>query len=115
MNETFDSELLQSLREHAMRLPETTEGSSCVNRAFKAAGKKNFLFLGEKPDQLRVMLKLGPSLEQAGQQFADDPRVSIGKTGWVTMTCPPDDPPQAEVLRAWIDESFTLFAPKRLL
>ena len=62
--ETFSYPLSEHLRSLALALPETGEGTSCVNRAFRVR-KKNFLFVGEKDGQVRIMLKLTGSLEAA--------------------------------------------------
>ncbi len=67
--------------------------SSCVNRAFSAGGK-NFVFLGEKDDLCTLRLK------RAG--------------GWEKIEFDPSSPPPASDLEAWVDESFTLLAPKRV-
>ena len=110
--ETFEQPISRQLREVALSMPETSEGASCVNRAFKAR-KKNFLFLGEKPEQVRVMVKLGPSLEAARE--LNDPRVGVGKTGWVTVLFKPDDVPDAAMLESWVVESYRTLAPKTLV
>lgn len=81
------------VRDLAMSYPETTEGTSCVNRAF-AAGGKNFVFLGEKDDLCTLRLKL------AG--------------GWQKIEFPPDEAPSDDQIRSWIDESFQLLAPARV-
>ncbi len=110
--EPFSQPISEVLRAKALALPETSEGSSCVNRAFKVR-KKNFLFLGEKPDQVRVMVKLSDSLEAA--RALKDPRIGVGNTGWVTVLFAPDDVPDAELLSAWVVESFRTLGPKTLV
>lgn len=85
-----------------MALPETREGSSCVNRAFKVR-KKSFLFVGEKGGQVRVMVELKESLDTARE--LGDPRVGVGGIGWVTMNFDPEDPPVPEPLEGWVLES----------
>lgn len=112
MSEAFSTPLSVALRAVALALPETSEGTSCLNRAFKVR-KKNFVFVGERPDRVRVMLKLGPSLEAA--RAAADPRVSIGKFGWVTVEASEGDHLPTDRLAAWIDESYRLLAPKSLV
>ena len=101
--EQFEHSVSEQLREVALGLPETSEGTSCVNRAFKAR-KKNFLFVGEKEGQVRVMLKLDASLEAA--RAMNDPRVDAGKIGWVTLRFPPDEPLDQDLLSAWVVESY---------
>ena len=114
MSETFTHPLCLALRERALSLPEVSEGASCVNRAFKAR-KKNFLFLGEKPDEIRVMVELGPSLGEVEQRAQDDPRIQVGKHGWLTLRCALDAPLPTELLRGWVEESYRLVAPKTLV
>jgi hypothetical protein len=110
--ETFVHSVCQRLRETALALPETSEGASCVNRAFKVR-KKNFLFVGEKDDQVRIMVKLTDSLAAAGAM--DDPRVEVGVHGWVTIRFAADDALDSGQLVAWANESFRALAPKTVL
>lgn len=91
--ESFRYGISSVIRDYAMTYPEATEGTACVNRAFKAGGK-NFVFLGEKDDLCILRLKL-----------AD---------GWAKIEFNPADPPATEQLRSWVEESFMLLAPKRL-
>ena len=110
--ETFSHSICARLRDIAMALPETSEGASCVNRAFKVR-KKNFLFVGEQGDQIRVMVRLSASLP-AAEEMAD-PRVDVGKFGWVTLRFAVDDALDSELLEAWALESFRAMAPKTVL
>jgi len=110
----FAHPISEALRAAALALPETSEGTSCVNRAFKVR-KKNFLFVGEKPEGVRVMLKLGEALPEAEALAADRPdQVSVGKGGWVTLLFPVDRAPDQEMLERWVVESFRTLAPKTL-
>lgn len=113
--EKFRYELSEAVREIAISLPETTEGSSCVNRAFKAGGK-NFAFLGEKDDECGLRLKLSDSIPAiAALEAADPKRYSVGKGGWAMLRMAPADPPALDDLEAWIIESFRLLAPKKIV
>ena len=115
MSEHFTNPVTSALRDHAMTYPETSEGASCVNRAFKVR-KKNFLFVGEKEDgACKVMLKLGPSLAAAEALAASDERFEVGGTGWVTVRFDDSERPDEELLKQWVDESFRLLAPKTVL
>ncbi|MCP4871334.1 MAG: hypothetical protein GY898_21705 [Proteobacteria bacterium] len=58
--ETFAHPICRQLRDVAMAFPEVSEGPSCVNRAFKVR-KKAFLYVGEKADQIKVMVHLKDS------------------------------------------------------
>lgn len=110
--ERFSQPISEHLRARALALPETSEGTSCVNRAFKVR-KKNFLFVGEKEERVRVMLKLDASLEEA--RAMEDPRIEVGKLGWVTVRFAPDDVPDADLLADWVEESFRTLAPRTLV
>ena len=112
--EQFSYDISEQIRTHAMSFPETTEGSSCVNRAFKA-GTKNFVFLGEKDDECTIRLKLDASVDEVAGLSGDAPdRFEVGKGGWTKLTFPPDDPPALKDLERWITESFFLLAPKKI-
>ncbi|MEM7132325.1 MAG: MmcQ/YjbR family DNA-binding protein [Chloroflexota bacterium] len=110
--EKFSQPISEHLRSVALALPETSEGTSCVNRAFKVR-KKNFLFVGEKDNEVRVMLKLDASLGDVISM--NDPRFDVGKTGWVTVKFAPDDVPDESLLSAWVIESFRALGPKTLV
>lgn len=112
MSDDFEHPICETLRQAALALPETSEGTSCVNRSFKAR-KKNFVFVGEPKGKVRVMLKLGPSLAQAAAMA--DPRVGVGKTGWVTVLSDPGEPVDPALLQDWIVESYRTLAPKTLV
>ena len=114
MSEHFTHPVTQALRDHAMTFPETSEGASCVNRAFKVR-KKNFLFVGEKDDgSCKVMLKLKPSLDEAEGIASADDRFEVGSSGWVTVRFNTSDLPDVELLKRWVSESFQTLAPKTL-
>lgn len=108
----FDDPLCNQLRQAALSLPQTSEGSSCVNRAFKVGGK-NFLFAGEKEGQVKVMLRLFDSVAQA--QALDDQRIKVGKFGWVTIRFSADDPLDFDLVEPWVMESYRGFAPRKVL
>jgi len=114
-SEPFQHRISAKIRDHAMTFPETAEGTSCVNRAFKAGGK-NFLFLGEKEDECKMRLKLGDSIAEMNALNKKAPdRFGVGTGGWTLVRFPPDDPPPLKDLKRWITESFYLLAPKKVL
>ncbi len=108
----FATPVCRALRAHALGFPEVSEGTSCVNRAFKVR-KKNFLFVGEKDGAVKVMVKLTDSLDAAAA--LGDPRVDVGKIGWVTLRFAPDDPLPLDLLRGWVTESWRTMAPKTVV
>lgn len=113
--EQFQHEISGRIRSMALGFPETTEGSSCVNRAFKAAGK-NFAFLGERENETNLRLKLDASLQDIESRVASgDTRFEVGQFGWTMLRFAPEDPPPTTDLDRWITESFRLLAPKAVV
>lgn len=110
--ESFEHEISASLRAIALGYPETSEGTSCVNRAFKVR-RKNFLFVGEKDGEVRVMVKLTSAAAKAAADA--HPRVELGRIGWATARFRPEEPLDEGVLAGWIDESYRAMAPRTVL
>ncbi len=103
------------IRQLALAYPDTVEGASCNNAAFKVRGKA-FVFLGENPDTYNFRLKLGESLPEAEQLADKQPEVYFpGMHGWTHVVLPQGKSPPIDLLKRWIDESFRLLAPKSLL
>ena len=112
--EAFEFDVSERLRRQALELPGVEEGSSCVNRAFKAGGK-NFAFVGERQGACTLRLKLAdalPEIHRLAERHPD--RYEVGTAGWTLVTFPPDDPPADDETARWIVESYRLLAPKRL-
>lgn len=106
---------IQRLRKIALGYPEVEEGTSCDKSAFKARNK-TFLFLGTDGTSYNVMLKLKASLPEATRLSAESPEhYVVGVHGWVTITFQLDESPPPGLLEKWIDESFRLLAPKKLV
>ena len=104
----------QAWRTVALRYPECEEGTACNKSAFKAR-KKSYLFLGTDMNSYNVMVKLGDSRNEAERMAANDPdNVSVGPH-WITATFDDKTPLPTEMVERWIDESFRLAAPKKLV
>ena len=112
--ETFAHEVSERIRSFAIGYPDVEEGTSCVNRAFKVAGK-NFVFLGEKADTCTLRLKLGPSVDEVAAHSTEDDRYEVGMGGWTKITFDAAEAPPDDDLQTWVDESFRLLAPKKTL
>ncbi len=113
--EGFRHAISEEIRSHAVTYPETVEGTSCVNRAFKAGGK-NFLFLGEKDGECNMRLKLKESIDEMHERDGRDPgSFGVGMGGWTLIKFPPDEHPPLADLQRWIAESFRLLAPKKVV
>ena len=114
-DQQFQNEVILRLRDLALAFPEVAEGESCVKRSFKVR-KKGFLYLGENAKGYDVMVKLGPSLEEASALVADRPDTwSVGKGGWAILKFGSEELPPEGLLERWMDESYRLQAPKKLI
>lgn len=113
--ERFQHEVVRGLRSRALAFPEVVEGDSCVKRSFKVR-RKGFLYLGEKAGEYNVMVKLGPSIEEAQTIASERPDTwSIGKGGWAILKFDPSERPPDGLLERWMEESYRLQAPKTLI
>ena len=61
-------------------------------------------------------MKLGALSEEALQlPFTAPTGYGLGKSGWVTARFAPGDEPPLGILCDWIDESYALVGPKKLV
>ena len=83
-------------------------------------GKKVFVFLGldhheADPPEFAMTAKLDESHEHAlAVPGAAPTGYGLGKSGWVTVPLRAISPP-VDVLNNWVEESYRLIAPKRLV
>jgi predicted DNA-binding protein (MmcQ/YjbR family) len=107
-----------ALRDFAMNYPEAHEDFPWGHRALKVRGKA-FAFLGNASQgqtEMSVSLKLFASHESALLlPFVEPTGYGMGKSGWVTARFPPGEEPPLPLLLSWLDESYRLIAPKRLV
>jgi predicted DNA-binding protein (MmcQ/YjbR family) len=103
------------LRTFALSLPEAAEEFPWGGSAAKVRGKV-FAFLGaEHDDGARLTVKLVESHAHAlSVEQAEPTRYGLGKSGWMTL---PFAAPglSVDILRDWIEESYRIVAPKRLV
>lgn len=108
----------RELREYALGLPEAYEDFPW-NESVAKVNKKVFVFLGvedseEYPPVFGV--KLRDSRDQAlGGEGAAPMGYGLGRSGWVSISLTVDVLPPIEVLQDWIEESYRIVAPKRLV
>ena len=107
---------MEALRRLALEYPGAQEGVACQGTSLEKrtvkAGDKAFLFLGRTD----AMFKLRESLPEATRLASREPgRYRVGGHGWVTMTLSADEPMLLDVLERWIDESYRLLAPAKLV
>ncbi|HJU47418.1 MAG TPA: MmcQ/YjbR family DNA-binding protein [Gaiellaceae bacterium] len=101
------------LRTFALSLPETHEDFPWGESAIKVRGKV-FVFLGPQRSR-RLTVKLVESHGHAlAVEGAEPTGYGLGRSGWVTVPFHADDVSPA-VLRDWVEESYRLVAPKRVV
>jgi predicted DNA-binding protein (MmcQ/YjbR family) len=99
---------LDELLAFALTLPEAWEDHPWEETVVKVR-TKIFVFLGTE----RITVKLEESHEHALSIDGAVPTgYGLGRAGWVTV--PIADVP-ADVLRDWVEESYRIVAPKRLV
>lgn len=99
----------------ALEYPGAYEDFPWGDRVFKVA-KKIFLFAQVREGRFRMSVKL-PSSAGAVLQFpfAEPTAYGLGKAGWVSLRFEETEAPPADMLLAWIDESYRAIAPKKLV
>jgi predicted DNA-binding protein (MmcQ/YjbR family) len=110
--------LAGKLREYAFSLPEAYEDHPWGESVAKVA-KKVFVFMSPKPDP-KTGFVFSVKLPQSGAQalaypFAEPTGYGLGKAGWVTVKLPPDSKVPLELLLPWVEESYRVIAPKKLV
>ena len=111
---TRKQQLRSKLLAHALDFPGAYEDFPWGESVAKV-NKKVFVFLGRDDDPQGMAVKLAESHEQAMSMPGIEPSgYGLGKAGWVSVSFGPDAPPLG-VLRDWIEESYRLVAPKKLV
>jgi predicted DNA-binding protein (MmcQ/YjbR family) len=98
----------------ALSLPGAFEDHPWGEDVVKANGKI-FVFLGARSGRLRMTVKLDEAHEHAlSIEGAERMGYGLGPSGWVTV---PLRAPgvSASLLRDWVEESYRIVAPKRLV
>ena len=103
------------VREFGLRLPEAYEDFPWGELVLKV-NKKVFVFLGGDPSKPPSMsVKLRESHDQALDVPGAAPTgYGLGRAGWVTVPTTTTQAPLG-MLCDWVEESFRIVAPKRLV
>jgi predicted DNA-binding protein (MmcQ/YjbR family) len=101
------------VREFALSLPEAVEDHPWGDDVAKVRGKI-FVFLGS-PTATFITVKLAESHGHAlAIEDAAPTGYGLGKAGWVTVPLHAPDV-SADLLCDWIEESYRIVAPKRVV
>jgi predicted DNA-binding protein (MmcQ/YjbR family) len=104
------------VREFALSLPEAFEDHPWGEDVAKVGGKI-FVFLGTTgpASTRRMTVKLEESHAHALSIDGAEPTgYGLGKAGWVTVPLKAEGV-DVQLLREWVEESYRIVAPKRLL
>ncbi len=105
----------KALRKAALAYPDTVEDFPWGERAFKAAGKKVFMFLWEGDARISLSLKLPFRHEEAlTMKGAERTGYGLGRAGWVTFTYAKTAKLPLAKLSDYLDESWRAAAPRKL-
>jgi predicted DNA-binding protein (MmcQ/YjbR family) len=105
------------VRAACFSFPLATEDFPWGESAFKVDGKKVFLFAGgSNPENLYVGVKLAEGLDHA-LSLAQVKRMEygLGAHGWVGASFDDVEEIPIDLILEWIDESYRLVAPKKLV
>ena len=104
----------EKVLEFALSLPETREDRPWEDDVVVKVRAKIFVFCGP-PGSRRISVKLAESHAHAlSIEGAAPTGYGLGKAGWVTVPLRANGVNVA-LLREWVEESYRIVAPKRLL
>ena len=106
----------EKVREFALSLPEAAEDHPWGEDVAKVGGKI-FVFLGTSGSAAtrRMTVKLEESHAHAlSIEGAERTGYGLGNAGWVTVPLKADGL-DLQLLRDWVEESYRIVAPKRLV
>ncbi len=102
------------VREFALSLPEAFADTPWEDDVVVKVRGKIFVFLGPEGWK-RITVKLAESHAHAlSIEGAEPAGYGLGKSGWVTVPVRADGVTIA-LLRDWVEESYRIVAPKRLV
>ncbi|MEU0899317.1 MmcQ/YjbR family DNA-binding protein [Streptomyces massasporeus] len=109
----------EKVRAFALGLPDAVEEFPWGESVAKV-NKKVFAFLGVQDGSypLGVTVKLKDETAHAHALAcpgAEPAGYGLGKAGWVSIPLEQQGAPAAEVLCDWVEESYRVIAPKRLI
>jgi len=114
LNATLKAE--KKLRAHGLAKPEAYEEFPWGDRALKVRKKMFAIMNCDAEHGLTLTVKLGALSEEVLQlPFTSPTGYGLGKSGWVTARFAPGDQPPVGILCDWIDDSYALVAPKKLV
>ncbi|OFW75281.1 MAG: dGTPase [Actinobacteria bacterium RBG_16_68_12] len=109
------SDVREELRDFALSLPEAFEDHPWGESVIKVRGKVFVFFGADGSSRPRITVKLVESHGHAlSIEGAEPTGYGLGKSGWVTIPVDAHGV-DVELLGDWIEESYRIVAPKRLV
>ena len=106
----------RKLKKVGLAYPEAHSKSPWPDHDDLAVRNKTFAFLSAAGRPLRITCKLPLTGQMAlTLPFASPTGYGLGKSGWVTATFGAKEAPPLDLLKDWIDESYRVQAPKKLV
>jgi len=102
------------LLEFALSLPEAWEDQPWEEDTVAKVSKKIFVFFGGPASEQMTVKLVESNAHALSIEGARPSAYGLGKSGWVTVPLAADGV-DAALLREWIEESYRIVAPKRLL
>ena len=107
--------VLLALRAHGLAFPGAHTKSPWPDHLDLAVNDKTFAYLSLEGQPLSVSCKLPFSKDDAlALPYTKPTGYGLGKSGWVSASFSDAHPPDLEMLKAWLEESYRAQAPKRL-
>ena len=109
-------DLLVQLRTFGLAYPGAHTKSPWPGHLDLAVNDKTFAYLSIEGEPFKISCKLPRSADHALMLPNTQPTgYGLGKSGWVSLALPPGASMPADLLQAWIDESYRAQAPKKLI
>jgi hypothetical protein len=106
----------RKLKEFGLAYPEAHSKSPWPGHDDLAVRNKTFAYLNAPGEPLSISCKLPLTGQMAlTLPFVSPTGYGLGKSGWVTATFGPKEAPPLDLLKDWIDESYRVQAPKKLI
>jgi len=106
----------RKLKKIGLAYPEAHSKSPWPGHDDLAVRNKTFAYLSAEGEPLSISCKLPLTGQMAlTLPFASPTGYGLGKSGWVTGTFGPKEAPPLDLLEDWIDESYRVQAPKKLV
>ena len=109
-------DLLEELRDWGLALPGAHRKSPWPGHDDLAVNDKTFAYLSARGEPFSLSCKLRYTAERALLlPFAAPTGYGLGRSSWVTFTPSDIELPPIDQLRLWVEESYRVQAPRRLV